>query len=190
MKLRVSDIKQYMYCPRVIYYQYVLPVDHKITRKMEYGQEEHLELDRLEKRRKLKRYGLADGKRCFHTQLYSPRFDLEGKLDMHIITNKGLFPVEFKHTGRKLSLNHKYQVAAYAMLLEDKYNTIVRFGFVYLNLRNEVIPVEITPGMRQYVRQILTKINRIINEQVMPEAPRRENRCTDCEFRKFCGDVG
>lgn len=190
MKLRVSDIKQFIYCPRVVYYQYVLPVDRKITRKMEYGREEHLELDRLEKRRKLKRYGLAEGERKFHTHLYSPRLELEGKLDMHIVTPSGLFPVEFKHTASRVSLNHKYQLTAYAMLLEEHYNTSVRHGFVYLHLRGEVVIVDITPAMRLYVRQIIERINRMIYDQVMPEATRGKNRCTDCEYRRFCGDVG
>jgi len=190
MKLRVSDIKQFIYCPRVVYYQYVLPVDRKITRKMENGREEHIELDRLEKRRKLKRYGLAEGERKFHTRLYSPRLELEGILDMHIVTDKGLFPVEFKHTGCAVSLNHKYQLAAYAMLLEDHFNTIVRCGFVYLSLCGEVVTVDITPAMRLYVRQIIEKIHRMIDDQVMPGAARRKNRCTDCEYRRFCGDVG
>jgi CRISPR-associated exonuclease Cas4 len=190
LKLRVSDIKQYIYCPRVVYYHYVLPVERKITRKMVYGKEEHIELDRLEQRRKFKRYGLAQGERRFHTHLYSARLNLEGKLDMHICAGTDFFPVEFKHTGRKVSLNHKYQLTAYAMLLEDKYNIIVRCGFVYLNMRNEVVPVEITPGMRLYIRQVIEKINRMIEMQVMPDATKGKNRCTDCEFRKFCGDVG
>ncbi len=92
IKLRVADVKQYIYCPRVIYFTYVCPVDKKVTRKVQYGHEAHLELDRLEKRRTFKCYNLKDGERKFHTNLYSPRLGLEGKLDMHIVTGGEIFP--------------------------------------------------------------------------------------------------
>jgi len=94
LKLRVTDLKQYIYCPRIIYFTYVCPVEKKVTRKMRYGSEAHLELDRLEKRRTFKRYDFKEGERKFHTSLYSTRLGLEGKLDMHIVAGGEIFPVE------------------------------------------------------------------------------------------------
>ena len=47
--LRVSDLKQYIYCPRIPYFYYVLPIPRRITRKMEYGALEHIEIERMEK---------------------------------------------------------------------------------------------------------------------------------------------
>ncbi len=38
--IRVNDIKQYFYCPRVVFYQYSMPVEKKNTRKMELGRAE------------------------------------------------------------------------------------------------------------------------------------------------------
>lgn len=37
MMLRVSDLKQFIYCPRIVYYNYVMPVEKKTTYKMEHG---------------------------------------------------------------------------------------------------------------------------------------------------------
>lgn len=168
MKLRVTDIKQFIYCPRIIYFTYVCPVQKKVTAKMQYGREAHLELDRLEKRRTFRRYNFSAGERRFHTALYSPRLGLEGKLDMHIIAGGEVFPVEFKHTSRGPSLNHKYQLVAYAMLLEDAYNRPVRYGFIYLDLRKEIIPVEITDNARLFVKETLVKIREMVNKEIMP----------------------
>ncbi|MFZ5648116.1 MAG: CRISPR-associated protein Cas4 [Bacillota bacterium] len=190
LKLRVSDIKQYFYCPRIIYFNYVCPVQVKVSRKMEYGRQAHIELDRLEKRRTFKRYNLSEGKRFFHTHLYSPRLGLEGKLDMFIEVSGEVFPVEFKNTSGGLALNHKYQLVAYAMLLEDHFARPVRYGFVYLNDQNgEVHPVEITPHCREFVKETLSKIRYIIGREKMPPAPGAGKRCTDCEYRNYCGDV-
>lgn len=189
-KLRVNDVKQYAYCPRIIFFNYVCPVPAKATRKMEYGKEVHLELDRLEKRRTFKRYNLAEGSRFFHTQLYSPRLGLEGKLDMYIEAGGERFPVEFKNSSAGLSLNHKYQLIAYAMLLEDHFNKPVRYGFVYFDPLKELYPVEITPNCREFVRQALNEIREMVRREKMPRAPARQNRCIDCEYKNFCGDVG
>ena len=189
IKLRVTDVKQYIYCQRIIYFTYVCPVEKKITRKMEYGKEEHLVLDRLEKRRTFKRYNLSEGERRFHQYLRSERLGLEGKLDMHIISEGEYFPVEFKHTNKGPALNHKYQLVSYAMLLEDFYGKPVRCGFLYLTANKRVYPIEITPNARTFVKEILEKIREIIAKERMPGPNRHKGRCTDCEYRNYCGDV-
>ncbi|MDI3281650.1 MAG: CRISPR-associated protein Cas4, partial [Bacillota bacterium] len=99
-ELTVTDIKQYFYCPRIVYFLHVLPVDRRPTAKMAYGKEEHLRLDALEKRRRLARYGLAEGERRFHVFLHSERWNLAGLLDLLIIAPGGYFPVEFKYSAR------------------------------------------------------------------------------------------
>lgn len=156
---------------------------------MAYGKEEHLELDRLEKRRTFKRYGLAEGTRVFHQYLRSERLGLEGRLDMHVITSGEYFPVEFKHTFKGPSLNHKYQLVSYAMLLEDFYNKPVRYGFLYLIPEKKPYPIEINPNARIFVKESLDKIRDIVVSERMPRPNRLKCRCIDCEYRNFCGDV-
>lgn len=189
LKLRVTDVKQYFYCPRIIFFTYVCPVMAKTSRKMDYGKEAHLELDRLEKRRTFKRYNLEEGKRHFHTHLYSRRLGLEGKLDMYIEAKDGIFPVEFKHTSRTPLLNHKYQLVSYAMLLEDYMNCQVRYGFMYIDPAKEIYPVELTPNSRLFVKDTLKNIRKLISREWMPPATRKRKRCIDCEYKNFCGDV-
>lgn len=190
LKLKVTDIKQYFYCPRIIYFTYVCPVDKKVTAKMEYGREAHLELDRLEKRRTFRRYNFKEARRLFHTNLYSPRLMLEGRLDMHIIAGGEVFPVEFKNSlSSGVYLSHKYQLVAYAMLLEDKYNKPVRYGFLYFAPFEKAIPVEITPNARLHVKQTMGKIRDIASQEIMPPRTLKYKRCIDCEYRNYCGDV-
>lgn len=189
MNLKVTDIKQFIYCPRIIYFTYVCPVPRKTTYKMDAGKDSHIVLDKLEKRRTLNRYNLEQGRRLFHTQLHSDRLGLEGKLDLHIDTGKELFPVEFKFTERSAGLNHKYQLISYAMLLEDCYNRDIRYGLLYLAPQQQVIPVDITANARQFVREILVKIRTIVQTERMPDGQRKSRKCHDCEYRRYCGDI-
>ena len=190
ISLRVSDLKQYIYCPRILYFYYVLPVPRKVTRKMEYGRLEHVEIERLEKRRSLKAYGILEGERRFHVALASTHLGLHGVLDMMITTRgNNIFPVDFKNSFNPKGLHQKYQITAYAMLLEEVYRQPVRFGFIYLIPLKAIIPVEITHSMREHVKKVLSAIAKIMAEEKMPGYIRSKERCTDCEFRNYCADL-
>lgn len=188
-KIRASDVKQFVYCPRIIYYNYVLPVERKTTFKMEYGKEEHVRLDRLEQRRTLKRYRLDEGERRFRLRLSSERLSLEGVLDMLIVSPAGYFPVEFKFTESDPGLNHKYQLAAYALLVEDVFEVPVRTGFLYLVPGKRIYPVDITPNVRRHLLKIMNGIRDIVSKGLIPPKSRVSGRCNDCEFRQYCGDI-
>ncbi|MDK2879232.1 MAG: CRISPR-associated exonuclease Cas4 [Thermoanaerobacteraceae bacterium] len=190
--LTVTDIKQYVYCPRIIYYTYVLPVNKKPTFKMEHGKDRHLEIDRLEKRRKLVSYGFEEGERIFHLPVYSERLGLSGLIDMVIEFKKGklreYYPVEFKNTVHQIQQNHKYQLVAYAMLLEEHYNKPVRRGFIYTIPNKDIQVVTITDSMRIYVKKVISAIYNMIKREKFPEA-RSVRRCWDCEYKNYCKDM-
>ena len=189
LSLRVTDVKQYVYCPRIIYFTYCLPVKRPLTYKMVEGKLSHEETRALERRRSLRAYGLSEGERHFSVHLYSERLGLSGLLDMVIITSAEVIPVEFKHTTGKLGLNHKYQLAAYALLVEDKWQRPVRRAFVYFIPAKKALEVPITANMRRFVVKTLGKIRALVAAELLPEATRHRGRCVDCEFRRYCNDV-
>ena len=189
ISLRVNDIKQYAYCPRIVFYQYSMPVDKKSTWKMEQGRIEEAEIDRLEKRRKLSGYRLVEGERKFHFRLSSTRLGLTGKLDLLIDSPEGLFPVDFKWTTGRPHRNHIFQLCAYALLLEDHFQQSVTKGFVYLIPVSDAVVFDLTPELKDQTRAMLSEIRRMIEKEEMPPPTSVRNRCTDCEYRNFCGDV-
>lgn len=205
IELTVTDVKQYFFCPRVIYFTYCMPLVRPTTTKMKLGKQSHGREEKLQKRRKLTKYQLIDGKRRFNLHLKSDRLGLSGILDMAIFTRQEAIPVEFKMSTKGLSLNHKYQLAAYAMLLEDELfvrakprvicqgplrpRRYVRRGFVHYIPTRRVYEVEITPSMRKHIKSALSDIRQMIADEVMPDATRYKKRCLDCEFVRFCGDI-
>ncbi len=187
--LTVSDIKQVLYCPRIIHYRYVRPVDRHVTFKMEEGKSEHVRVERLERRRTLRRYRLDEGERLFNVALSSRRLGISGVLDMLVVSPAGRFPVEVKVTTRGPSIGHRYQLVAYAMLVEEAFCCSVRAGFLYLVPTEQVIEVPITDVERRFVRQLLTSIRRLISAGRLPEVRHRSERCRECEYLRYCGDV-
>lgn len=189
LMLRVNDLKQYDYCPRVVYYHYVMPVEQKATFKMEHGKSAEERLDELERRRTIQRYGLPDGQRHFHVWLTSETLGLSGKLDLLIESSTGWYPVDFKETTGTVHSNHRLQLCGYALLVEEAYRCAVSRGFIYLIPGNRVEPVELTDNLKSETLGTLGLIRDMIVSQRVPEATEVQARCTDCEYRNYCGDV-
>ncbi len=187
--LRVSDLKQFVYCPRVVCYQYLMPVGKKTTFKMDYGKIEEARIDKLETRRKLKRYGITEGKRLFHLAINSDKLSLSGKLDMLIETKDEYIPVDFKHTKGKPHKNHIYQLCGYALILEDIYHKKVSHGFVYLIPLEDAVIFEMNDSMKEETKKMLSDIRQMLIQKEMPAAADNRGKCYDCEYRNYCGDV-
>lgn len=187
--LIVSDVKQFAYCPRIPFYRYAMPVGRRATFKMEYGKEQHVNLERLESRRKLRRYRLEGGERVFGLWLRSERLGLSGKLDLVIRTTDADYPVEFKYTEGGVAANHRLQLTAYGLLVEERFGKKIDRGFVYLIPDGDVQVVEIGDEERQVVLDTLWAIRDAVAAERMPVPTSQRAKCLDCEYRNYCGDV-
>lgn len=189
MLLNVSDIKQFCYCPRIPYYRYVMPVPHIETPNMLSGRAVHLAMPRTERRRTLRRYQLRDGERLFNQVFVSERLGLMGKLDLLIRDGTLYFPVEYKDSVGEPGLHHRYQLAAYALLVEDSLNTVVRTGYVYMLGGDEVFQYEISESKKRHVKQMVARIGKLIEMEAIPNPTPHRDRCSNCEFRLYCADI-
>lgn len=187
--LNVSDIRQYVYCPRIIYFNYVVPVPRHVTFKMQKGQTAHIDFSAIEKRRSLAKYRLEDGTKEFRVRLRSDRLGLVGALDMLISSDSRIYPVEFKSTLGSLGIHHKYQLVAYAMMIEEARRCPVREGFVYLIPQKRIEKIIVDEGTRFYTKKLCTRIRNVINSGVFPSGTRKTGRCRDCEFNNYCRDI-
>jgi CRISPR-associated exonuclease Cas4 len=187
--LRVNDLKQYEYCPRIVFYNTVMPLDRKVTFKMQRGTEAEFQLDALEKRRSLRRYKLSEGERRFHVWLHSERLGLSGKMDLLIVSQQGYFPVDFKYTRGRPHRNHISQLAGYAVLVEEQYQTEVETGFIYLAPVGELVAIKITKELKKEVSERLASIREMVRDELLPPPTLVRARCAECEFRNYCGDI-
>jgi CRISPR-associated exonuclease Cas4 len=187
--LKVSDLKQYHYCPRVVYYQYVLPVSSALTYKMEKGKAAQYEIESVEARRKLNRYGLENGKRLFNPWLSSDRLGLSGKLDLLIETVDHLYPVDFKFSKGRPYKNHVYQLGGYALLVEERWGKPAINGFVYLIPQKDVVVFDLTSDLKKECLDGLEAIRKMIKEEKFPEPASPKSKCLDCEYQNYCRDI-
>jgi CRISPR-associated exonuclease Cas4 len=189
LPLRVNDLKQYEYCPRIVFYNTVMPLDRKVTFKMQRGTEAEFHLDALEKRRSLRRYKLGDGERRFHVWLHSERLGLSGKMDLLIVSKQEYFPVDFKYTRGRPHRNHISQLAGYAVLAEEQYQTLIETAFIYLVPIGELVAIKITKELKDEVSDRLSSMREMIFDEILPPPTQVRARCAECEFRNYCGDI-
>ena len=193
--LEVTDLKQYTYCPRIVFYRYCLPQVRPVTFTMEEGIRSHQEEELREDRRSLRNYNLTEGERAFHLSLQSARLGLTGRIDLAIATpsrtasNAEGIVVEYKLTEQKAGAHFKLQLAAYALLLEEAWGLPVNRAYMYSISLRKSEPISITHQLRHKVTQTVTRIKQIVDSEIMPPPPESLHRCITCEFRRFCNDV-
>ncbi len=195
VQLEVTDLKQYTYCPRIVYYRYCLPAIRPLTYKMEAGIAAHDDETEREQRRSLRPYGVEHGDRFFDVRLSSETLGVRGRLDMVIaVPERGhpdaeLLPVEYKLSDRTVGKHFKVQLAMYALLLEEAWKRPVRRGFLYLIPLRHAVAVPITAALRRQAQTQITAIHAMVEQEAMPPPPSSRRPCVSCEFRRFCNDV-
>ena len=188
---RVIDLKQYMYCPRVAYYQIVLPRIRPITYKMEKGIAVQEREEGRERRRSLRAYGLKEGRRSFNVQLSSAELALSGKIDMLIETETELIPVDYK-LSKRTGQHYRMQLMAYGRLLEEVYaedTKGVQRGYNYLIPQRKALEVTFDKQLRRQLEEVIAHLHEIAQMNRFPKPAKQRRKCVDCEFRRFCNDV-
>ncbi len=186
--LRVVDLKQYVYCPRVYYYAAVLPAIRPITYKMEAGIAAHHSAEKREKRRQLRTYRLQNGQRHFNVAIVDQTLGVTGEIDMVIETADEVIPVDYK-LSKKEGKHFRLQVMVYGLLLESQQTKPVKRGFLYLIPQRKAVEVRFTPHLRRKAMAAITAMREMVLSQRMPNATTQRGKCVDCEFRRFCNDV-
>jgi CRISPR-associated exonuclease Cas4 len=187
--ITVTDLKQYTYCPRVLYYERCLPHVRPRTYMMDAGKEAHEDEHERAVRRVIARYDVPEGERRFNVQLKSAALGLWGILDEVVLTpDGGAIPVDYK-LASKVGSHHHIQLTAYALLLESEMSRRVERGFIYLISLHKPVPVVITPRLRERTQAALVAIRMMIENEQMPPPLEQTGPCSACEFRRFCNDV-
>ena len=190
--ITVSDVKQYLYCPKIIYFDHVLHVPKPPDQKLETGKEKHDSITTKEKRRKGAIFydqELDQAEKLFRVALESNILGLRGVLDYLVKTEREFIPVDYKfgssHSGA-VHLNHKYQLAAYALLVEENFKTIVLRGFIYYSKDRVNVQIDLNDEIRRRTLKMIREIEGIIKEEIEPTGTRNSGRCTDCEYGRYC----
>jgi len=118
----------------------------------------------------------------------SKKLGLSGRLDKIEKRDGRLIPVEIK-TGRPAPYvwdSDKLQLAAYAMLLEERFDVSVPYGFVEYTRINEKRPVIIDGKSRRDLLALKKEVEEFLESGEKPMVERNKNKCRKCGFKGVC----
>ncbi len=178
--MAVSEIRQYLYCPRIVYWRRVLRlggVETPLMRRGREGQARAL-------RDALQLVPLRGCKVERDLILFSERLGLWGRLDGLLICGDRAYPLEVKFASPARS--HKVQLAAYGMLVEERIGRRVDQGYLYYPGGEGLIEVEGLRRMRGEVLRIVGELSRIVEEEILPPPTANRAKCRVCEHYSAC----
>jgi len=124
-------------------------------------------------------------------RIESLTLSLKGIIDQIEVYGEDYVPIELK-TGKCPSEGvwpgHRIQLAAYALLIEDKFKKNVKEGFVnYLDSmqRRHIL---INQFLRLEVVELVEKVKALLNGFEIPKIIKNENKCTVCSLKDKCFD--
>ncbi len=118
-------------------------------------------------------------------KLYSETLGLKGRADRVMVDFQEVIPFELKTRAiQKVWPSDEIQLAAYTMLLEEKYDKKIPYGI--LEAGNKRHRVKIDAELKKKVLDTIEKMNEL---KVNPEYPSSFAKCQSCVWKKECDDL-
>ncbi len=184
--ISVTDLKNYVYCPYIVYIRKVLGLPERITEYMMYGREiEHEQIV-------LFLYRAFQGVKLLRNlYLSSRRLKLQGCVEYVIVDKYGYYvPVDIKwsEVEDKPKRDHVVQICAYALLVEEcGLGKVKQCGLYYVTRSGgKLFRIVYTRSMRQLVLKVLENVRKIVEENMLPQHVPDDRRCFSCPARQVC----
>jgi CRISPR-associated exonuclease Cas4 len=120
--------------------------------------------------------------------LSSSAYPLVGKPDYVVRLPDGRpVPIELKLNVQDATApyeNHKVQLAAYCLILEDYFEQPPTYGII--RYANTEFPVEYTPALRKKVIRLLNEMSQCSEQHPPPLTKQKAAKCKVCTFKQIC----
>ncbi len=188
--IRISDVLEYLFCPRFIYYMYCLDIpQHEEKRfKVIKGREVH------ETRKLTNREYVRKKLNCIRKEsdvfIASKKNHIKGIVDEVLFLEDGTAaPLEYKFAEYKDKVfkTYKFQLVLQALLIKENYNIEVNRAYLCFTRSNSLVKeMEITSTDFKKAEKIIEEILDIVQKGLYPKTSRSSRKCVDCCYRNIC----
>lgn len=170
--LNVSDLNQYLYCPRRYWYLHFFDTQGRNYYRID-GKTRH-------------ENKASRGQWIDELYLESASLGLKGKIDVVDLEDGRTIPIERKRAeSGDYYWNDEVQIAAYCLLLEESTGESVREGAIYLYETDQRMHIPITETHREAVRDAIESMQSMGPDSVPPLTD-NPNKCEKCSTRHYC----
>jgi len=188
--LTPSEVIEYLYCPRFIYYMRCQNLSqHEEQRyKVIKGRQIHEWKKKINKEYLRKKLGVVKKEQCVY--MSSEKYNIKGIVDEVLYLEDGsLAPLDYKFAKYRefLYKTHRIQSIMYALLIMDVYKKRVDKGYICYTRSNDYIKeIQFRKGAFLEVIDIINNMLRIIQTGYYPKKTSYKIRCMDCCYRNIC----
>lgn len=188
--LTPTEIMEYLFCPRFIYFMHCLNIpQHEEQRlKVLAGREIHEKKSKINKDYLRKKLNCTERENSVY--LTSERYGLKGEVDEVLLLGDGTrAPLDYKFAEYKdrVYRTHKVQSILYALLIKDNYNCEVKRGFLcYVRSKNMIKEIIFKDKDYEKIDSIIKEIISIIQHGYYPKNTLYKIRCIDCCYKNIC----
>ena len=185
-----SEVIEYLYCPRFIYFMNVLKISQNEHERFLVNKGRDIHQLKLVRNKDYlrKKIGAVDKQ----TDLYltSEKLRLVGKVDeVLFLADNSAAPLDYKYAfwENRIYKTLKTQQVLYALLIEEHFQIKVNQAFiVYIRSKNHIEQIEISLKMKTQALKIVDDIFDILNYNYFPEKKGNINKCLDCTYKNLC----
>lgn len=118
--------------------------------------------------------------------LFSRRYLLTGKPDYIVARDEDLIPVEVKprRSAEKPYDSDILQLAAYCLLIEDKFGRTPPYGIIKYD--QATFAIEYTPQLRRHLLDTMENMRRDLRAAEVPPSHGNPRRCYACGHQEHC----
>lgn len=185
--LRINELKNYLYCPRISFYTLCLDMD-RVTRLAELGIEAEADTKHRMRRRKHALHSVTDGLRHFDVTLWSEAYQMIGQIDEIVETNEGVYLVDYKDTSKDFGY-WNMQMATYSLCAAESLDLPVLGCSIYAIPEMAYHPVKVTAATRHKLSQILDDLRAMLHSEICPPPTTVKGKCRVCQYVCFCNDI-
>ncbi len=185
-----SDLLEYLFCPRFIYFMYGLGISQHEDRryKVVKGREVHEGREKTNVDYLRKRIGCI--KKETDVYLSAPKYHIKGIVDEVLTFSDGtMAPLDYKFAefNEKVFKTYRFQSVFYGLLIQDNYECHVNRGFIcYTRSKNLLKELLISPADFDELQQMVCEMLNIIQNGYYPRGTESSAKCIDCCYRRIC----
>jgi len=186
--IAIVQLRQLFFCPRIPWYQVNSYAPLKENLWMSQGSEYHFDRETLLKKRLLKRFQNQNLEIKYRVNVFSNSLKIHGIVDAVLLSEKFVFPVEFKMQKDSFSKGIFYQILAYGVCLEERLERTCNTGFVVSGKNAKVREIKFSAQEKELLVKYVQKLREVQNSSFLPDSSASIAKCVQCEYLNFCND--
>jgi CRISPR-associated exonuclease Cas4 len=190
LKITPTELLEYQFCPRFIYFMNVLKIPQNEERRYKVQKGREIHAKRLQQNKDYLWKKIGARSRQTEVYLISKKYHLRGIIDEVVtLADDTLAPIDYKYAVYPdyVYKSHKTQIICYCMMIEDVFAKEVKEGYIfYIREGNKQVTVPYSESNKNKVLKDIEALLEIVQLEKIPGPTAVIARCVDCTYKNIC----